>query len=266
MRDVEQGNNQQLPVIPQVLVANADELSKLVAIVIQNGYGQLNLNLGCPYPMATNKGRGTGLLENADQLKNVLEVLFGEYDLKVSVKLRSGLNDHETCMERLSLINSFPFEKVIFHARTADQMYKGKADAAVFGRFKAGCDHPVVYNGDLFSLKDYLHLKELFPKQKEWMLGRGILMNPFLPKQIKDGNELVSGKNEQLLEFHDLIFQQYAESMDDKGHILNKMQQFWIYFSENFSEPRKVLKIISKTKKLEDYQKNVVKAFNQFLS
>ncbi|MGQ8335637.1 tRNA-dihydrouridine synthase [Sunxiuqinia sp. A32] len=261
LKDTSKINNQNIPVIPQVLVANTDELGQLMTIIKSNEYKEINLNLGCPYSMATKKGRGTGLLENTKELEAVLDMLFSDSSFKISIKLRSGLNEPTTCFDRIDLINSFPFEKVIFHPRTAKQMYKGKADMNVFEEFKAACNHPIVYNGDIFELDDFKRLKQKFPEQNEWMLGRGILMNPFLPEQINNVNVNESEKYDRLLKFHNLLFKHYSDSLDTGGHVLNKMQQFWIYFSESFSQPRKALKIIKKTKNINQYSINVQQIF-----
>ena len=45
----------------------------------------------------------------------------------------------------------------------------------------------VCYNGDIFTVDNYNNLVKEFPKVKKVMLGRGILANPGLIGEIKDG-------------------------------------------------------------------------------
>jgi tRNA-dihydrouridine synthase len=89
------------------------------------------------------------------------------------------------------------------------------------------------------------------------MMGRGILMNPFLPTEIKKIEITPKEKLEKLKEFHQLIFKYYSETMDNEGNVLNKMKQFWIYFSYNFPEQRKSFKLINKANRLIKYQSAV---------
>jgi tRNA-dihydrouridine synthase B len=48
--------------------------------------------------------------------------------------------------------------------------------------------------------------------------------------------------------------------MDNEGNALNKMQQFWIYFSHNFKNQKKVFKAIKKSKNMRKYREESTKA------
>ena len=64
--------------------------------------------------------------------------------------------------------------------------------------FKEGFEksrHSVCYNGDIFRRKDYDRLVKEYPDLDKIMMGRGIMMNPFLMEEIADGtSQKVSGK------------------------------------------------------------------------
>ncbi|QIA09848.1 tRNA-dihydrouridine synthase [Draconibacterium halophilum] len=62
IREIIPENNTQSRVIPQLLAKDATEMEFLTAHLTDLGYTELNLNLGCPYPMVTNRGKGSGLL------------------------------------------------------------------------------------------------------------------------------------------------------------------------------------------------------------
>ena len=78
LREVFPENNGSLPVVPQVLFSDQAELFDLVNILIDYGYQEINLNLGCPYPMATNKGRGAAWLEKPEALNEILQQLYAK--------------------------------------------------------------------------------------------------------------------------------------------------------------------------------------------
>ena len=93
-----------------------------------------------------------------------------------------------------------------------------------------------------------------FQNTLHFMLGRGVLMNPFLPAQIKNTPFTDTEKRSKLIEFHALLLDAYLDTMDNPGNALNKMKQFWIYFCHNFTQSKKGLKIIGKAKNLQTYQ------------
>src|SRR5665811_308575 len=60
-------NNPQKKVVPQVLPKDANEIIFLSKVLEDAGYNEINLNLGCPYPMVTNREKGAGLLPHPDK-------------------------------------------------------------------------------------------------------------------------------------------------------------------------------------------------------
>ncbi len=252
-RDVLPENNQGIPVVPQVLCANVDELRLLADELKQLNYSSVNLNLGCPYPMATKRGRGTGLLENDEMLRAVLDCLFSDYDFQVSVKFRSGLVDDQVIFKEIDTLAAYPFSQLIFHPRTAKQMYKGQADRDLFVRLASEMNRPLVYNGDLVNTGDLDAIQQAVAGQHHWMIGRGVLINPLLVNQLK-GEEFSDAQELSLkAQFHQLLLDNYREVLQDDGHVLLKMKQYWSYFSQSFENPAKVFKPIKKATKLARY-------------
>jgi tRNA-dihydrouridine synthase len=119
----------------------------------------------------------------------------------------------------------------------------------------------LVYNGNIFSIDDFRECQQKFPETDIWMLGRGILMNPFLPAEIKNIEIQAKEKLEKLKEFHQLVFKYYSESMDNEGNALNKMKQFWIYFSYNFNNQGKTYKVIKKASTMKNYKRESGRIF-----
>lgn len=265
LRDVFPENNTDLPVVPQILFSDVDELIDLVSILIDYGYTEINLNLGCPYPMVTNKGRGAAWLTQAADLEQVLTHLFNrDFKVQFTVKMRSGINDPHESDQIFEVLNKFPLGEVIFHPRTADQLYNGKANPQIYVEAQKLVRHPLIYNGDINSVDDLLVLKELLPEQDTWMIGRGLLSNPFLARQLK-GEEFSRIEMRGTLElFHQKMFERYSMRLDGMGHILMKMTQFWEYFAESFDNPHKALKLVKKSKNLQKYNAAVAEIFRNY--
>ena len=256
-REILPENNEEIPVVPQILCSNTKELKQLATEIKNFGYKKINLNLGCPYPMATKRGRGTGLLENPSELKEVLDSLFTDYDFVVSAKLRSGLKDDQTIFNQAELLNTYPFEKLIFHPRTAQQMYKGHANRQLFVALTKLVKVPLVYNGDILSSNDIDEITKLVPEQNDWMIGRGILSNPFLPDELEGISFTKEQKLEKLTQFHSEILENHINTWSDHGIALKKMEQFWSYFSHSFENGRKLHKAAKKATSIEKYRQGI---------
>lgn len=262
LKEVFPENNTGIPAVPQVLFSDQSELFWLVKILQDQGYGEINLNLGCPYPMATNRGRGAAWLEKPQELNEILSRLFEEMpDVKFSVKMRCGMDNAQNIASVLEVLNHFPLLEVIYHPRTASQMYTGKADAQLFVKALCQVKHPMVYNGDIFSVADLQALKTIMPDQHLWMTGRGLLMNPSLALKLNGKTIEEQSEKKKLKEFHDRLMEEYASRLQGSGHLLAKMGQFWVYFSESFDNPHKAMKRIKKAASLIKYNAAVAEIF-----
>jgi len=265
LREVFPENNSSMHVVPQILFSDAAEMFDLVAILLEYGYSEINLNLGCPYPMATNKGRGSAWLEKPDALSALLQQLFEKnFQAKLSVKMRTGLTNENDATAIFEVLNQFPIEEVIFHPRTASQMYEGKANPSLFAAAVSTVKHPLIYNGDIDSVAYFQELKALLPEQHNWMIGRGLLVNPELALQLKGEILELKQLRIRMREFHDQLLEAYSARLDGNGHILMKMNQFWSYFSESFENPHKAMKLVKKSSNLLKYNAAVTEIFRNY--
>lgn len=265
LREVFSENNESLPVIPQVLFSDQAELFDLVSILIDYGYEEINLNLGCPYPMATNKGRGAAWLEKPEDLKEILQQLYSKgFPSKFSVKMRAGMTNDQDAQAIFGILNQFPLEELIFHPRTASQMYDGKANPQLFVEAISVVKHPMVYNGDISSAADFQEIQTLLPEQNSWMIGRGLVTNPALAAQLK--GEVFESKalRIKMREFHDQLLEGYSARLQGDGHIVMKMSQFWAYFSQSFENPHKAMKLVKKSSSLLKYNAAVTEIFKNY--
>ena len=63
-RDISPEENEGLNVLPQALTRDPEQLSAWLYYVSECGYPCADLNLGCPSPTVTRRGRGSGLLHD----------------------------------------------------------------------------------------------------------------------------------------------------------------------------------------------------------
>lgn len=264
-RDIVPENNLRLPV-PQILPANAKEALELTRRIVGLGvYNEININMGCPYPMVTGKGKGCALLQKPEEVSDILDVLMRFYGrtINFSVKMRCGLNDFNEILNVVEVLNEYPIRHVILHPRIGKQLYKGDPDLSYLQTVYDKIKHPLYYNGDIFSLDDYNTLIVRYPWLQGVMLGRGVLRNPLLPEEIKTGEVLGIEQRLGLFnDFHQALINENQKILSGDGHLLNKMMSYLPYFYMFNDERKKAYKKVKKSKGMLAYREGM----SEFLS
>ena len=263
-KDILPENNTSLEVIPQIITNDVDVFLFVSKYVQELGYKELNWNLGCPYPMVTKRGMGSGLISDADKINSILHKIHNESDIIVSMKMRMGYDTPEEILEVLPILDTYPLKNIAIHARIGKQLYKGGTNLEAFQRCLDNSNHKMYYNGDITSVSAFKTLKERFPSIDHWMIGRGLIADPFLPSMIKnDTTEYPKNRIEIFKEFHDRIFEEYDAALSGPTPIKMKMLGFWEYFSKSFENPQKTYKKIKKAGNIKAYQVAVKEIINQ---
>lgn len=257
-RDLLPENNQELELIPQIITNDADEFLFVSKYVRALGYKELNWNLGCPYPMVTKCGMGSGLISNAQKIDNILDRVHSESDILVSMKMRLGYDTTEEILDVMPVLEKYPIKNIAIHARIGKQLYKGGVH---LDAFEACINHSklkLYYNGDITTVAKFKEMQLRFPTINHWMIGRGLIANPFLPSMIKNNTEEYPANKITLFkDFHQTLFDGYSQSLSGATHILLKMHHLWEYFCVIFINPPKVYKKIKKTKTIKNYEEAV---------
>lgn len=262
IRDVLPENNPKLPVVPQILSKSAEEFTALANYLHGFGYETVNWNLGCPFPVVAKKKRGSGMLPFTEEIHAFLDHACSHLKPRLSIKLRLGWHDPDDIFRLIPILNTYPVEEVILHPRTGLQRYEGPVDIDAFEKCLPLITCPVVYNGDICSLEDFRRLSERFPGLKRWMLGRGCIANPFLPREIKSPNERSPDKIVKMKTFHIALFEAYSDLLAGPSHVMNKMKGYWQYFSCLFEDCGKAVKRIKKMRRPDLYLEEVNRFFN----
>jgi len=257
-RDLQPKNNTTIQVIPQVMTCSAEEFIFAAAYVQSLGYKELNWNLGCPYPMVTNKGMGSGLIKDPDKIDRILDQVHSQTDIIVSMKMRMGYDHSREILDVFPVLSKYPIKNVGIHARIGAQLYQGGVDLEGFQRCLDHCDQQVYFNGDITSVKVFESLAERFPRIDHWMLGRGLIADPFLPSMIKDQTCLYpDNKVEIFSKYLDTLFTAAEKKLTGEKAVIRKMLSYWEYFANQFPNPNKVIKKIKKAKTYQVYDEAV---------
>ena len=261
-RDILPENNDTLEVIPQIITNDAEEFLFVAKYVQQFGYKELNWNLGCPYPMVAKCGMGSGLISNTSQIEHILKRVHNETDIIVSMKMRMGYENPTEILDVFPILEQYPIKNIAIHARIGKQLYKGGVDLDSFQKCLDTSKQKIYYNGDITSVAKFKELQERFPSIDHWMIGRGLIADPFLPSMIKnDTTEYPKNRLEIFEAFHDEIYREYDAYLQGPTPIRMKMLGFWEYFSESFSNPQKTFKKIKKAGNSKNYEAAVKEIF-----
>ena len=283
---------------PQILSTDAEEILRFAKQCKELGYKEINLNMGCPFPRVANKKRGSGLLPYPDKVETMLEGVFEHIgDMKFSVKCRLGYFNPEEIDAIIPIFNRFPLSELIIHPRIGKQLYKGEADVEHFAALIPYINAPLVYNGDIFSVESYERIRgvicgglrvkpamtpieETSPKSviagedpqspalKGYMLGRGILANPFLAEDIKTLDCFVvpprNDAKRRIERLHAYVLDLYEDRLHHAGgspKVLGRMKELWSYLMYSFDEPQDIWRKIKKINALKEYEEAVETIF-----
>jgi tRNA-dihydrouridine synthase B len=216
-------------VIPQILGNEAGEfvlLCNYLSDVL--GYTEVNWNLGCPIRGIVNKKRGCGILPYPELIHRLLEEIIPSISLKISVKLRLGLNSPDEFPAVMEVLNQFPLSNITLHPRIGVQQYEGSVLLDDFERMLPLIQHQLIYNGDIHTYDNFLSISNRFPAISSFMLGRGVFHNPFLPEMIRDRKSSLPSGTEQ--RFYNYYMELEDATKAEKQYWISKMKEYWKYF------------------------------------
>jgi tRNA-dihydrouridine synthase len=136
-------------------------------------------------------------------------------------------------------------------------MYTGAVDLDTFELCLPLLNLPVTYNGDIFDYTSFIKLRDRFKTVSRWLIGRGILANPFLPEILRSGKETISQPVERLKKFHNELFEGYRAELSGSSHLVDKMKGYWLYFFRSFENGEALFKKIKKVTTVKKYEELV---------
>ena len=241
LRAIAPENNAGVPCIPQLLTHDAELFLWAAQELADLGYGEVNLNTGCPSGTVTAKGRGSGMLRDLDALRAFLDTIFAASPLPVSIKTRIGFYDPAEWPAILAVFRDYPVKELTIHPRTRQEFYKGGVHMDCFA-LAAESGLPLTFNGNLFSPADCTELLAQYPDMP-LMIGRGLVANPALGRQLHGGP---AATHDELRAYHDALLAEYSREYPvDTVH--SRMREHMKYLSCCFADSHKALKAIRKS-------------------
>ena len=165
----------------------------------------IDINMGCPVPKVAIKSQaGSALLKNPEKIREIVSAVVNSVDVPVTVKIRSGWDSKSiNAVEVAKICEEAGASAITVHGRTRSQGYTGKVDLDIIKRVKEAVSIPVIGNGDIIDIESAKKMFE-YTKCDAIMIGRGVLGNPWLIKQLdsyfKDGSIIEKPTCEEKIE------------------------------------------------------------------
>jgi len=179
------------PIALQIFGSDIDTMANAARVADkETNCDIIDINMGCPVNKVIKTGAGSALMKNEDLAVEIARTVVENSSKPVTVKMRLGYDCSR--MNYLSLakrLEEVGVSAIALHARTRTQMYEGKADWSHIKLLHNELKIPVIGNGDIKTLDDYISHKD---DCDAIMIGRALVGNPFLIKEINDyeeGNE-----------------------------------------------------------------------------
>jgi tRNA-dihydrouridine synthase len=272
-------------IVPQIMSSKVDTFCWAAKEMASFGYNEVNLNLGCPAATVTNSGKGSGLLRDTDYLDELLEGIFDglkDEPISISIKTRLGFSGEKESEELMKIFARYPAKELTIHARVREDFYKGALRLEAFDKAvqiyrENGGKADICYNGDITSpvsggsitniehdLPDEivtdgrnnidtisrLCALSCYNEISSIMIGRGLLTNPALARELSGGVALTAPELKSYLQ---KLYEGYETYIPEERNVIFKLLEHWAFLDVHFADSEKYIKAIRKSRSKGEY-------------
>lgn len=177
-------SEEERPLAIQVYGSDPERMADAAQLVEEIGADIVDINMGCPANKVLKGCAGAALMGDPGLAARIVRAVRHRVGIPVTVKFRVGLDDRRANYIELGRIcQEEGADAVALHARTARQMFRGRADWDRIRRLKEALSIPVSGNGDVETPEDAMELWSATACDAV-MIGRAAVMNPWIFRQI----------------------------------------------------------------------------------
>lgn len=227
------------PVIVQLLGSDISAMADNAQRVTELGAPGIDINFGCPSKCVNKNDGGAILLKDPHRLYDIVhavrEQVAAEYP--VSAKIRLGFDDTSLALENAQAVAEAGASFVTVHARTRKDGYTAPARWEWLARIRQALEIPVVANGDINSVEDYLRCIDVSGCE-QIMIGRGAIARPDLARQIvahRQGSETAELDWPEVKTMLGGLAVELQDHIKDR-YILPRIKQWLVHLKRQYDE------------------------------
>jgi tRNA-dihydrouridine synthase B len=259
-------SDEERPLSIQIYGSDPERMGAAADIVEELAPDVCDINMGCPANKVLKGCAGAALMGDLPLAREIVRSVRRRLSIPLTVKFRLGLDDGR--MNFLDLGRMCEDEgvaAVAMHARTARQMYTGRADRQRIAELKRHLTIPVVGNGDVATPDDAL---ELFRETgcDAVMIGRATMTNPWIFRQIADRLDGGAPREATLEERRDLMLTHFSAieaTAHDPREALHKLRTMTGWYTSGLPHGRALRIRISELQTPSDFRDAVVGFFDR---
>ena len=245
-RELPPADREAFTAVPQVLTKVPEDFLWAAQVCADRGYGEVNLNVGCPSGTVVSKGKGSGMLRSPEELDRFLDAVFSASPLPISVKTRLGLENPEDFVGILEIFNRYPIRELTVHPRVRKDFYKEPVREEWFRYAYENSRIPLCYNGNIITRAQADGIADTYPGVEAVMIGRALVGDP--------GMLCPAGTTGKILkQFHDELVEEYIRVFGSQRNAMFRMKENWSLLHKRFEDTDRLWKKLRKTTDYGEY-------------
>ena len=226
------------PISIQIYGRDAVHMAEAARVVEAIGADVCDINMGCPANKILRGCSGCALMGDLDLARDIVRTVRRAVSIPLSVKFRLGLDDdRRNFLELARICEGEGVDVVAMHARTARQMFGGRADWSEIALLKRTLSIPVVGNGDIVVAEDAVRMLAETGCDGV-MIGRASMKNPWIYRQAAD---LLAGRlpyEPTVKDRHDVIRDHFdmVTMQEEPVFALHKLRTFTGWYTHGLAD------------------------------
>lgn len=245
----------------QILTTTRAQTIDSLNVIKSIGVNHVDLNLGCPSKKVNSHGGGAFLMSNLEDLEKVVMTIRDNFKGSFTTKIRVGYRDDSKFEDAIKLLEGCGVDAITIHARTRDELYKGRANWDYIERAVAITEVPIIANGDVWTLDDIIEMRKRTGCHGI-MFGRSAMKTPWLAKVWKLYKEgIISNEDEALLQLRTLLIPVYYKKLEEtyrkngmeENFIFRRLKAVSRYLFEDYEDGESVKSFLMRTKSIDEF-------------
>jgi nifR3 family TIM-barrel protein len=255
------------PLAIQIYGSDASVMAEAAVMVEEMGADICDINMGCPANKVLKGCAGAALMGDLALAEEIVSTVRRSISIPLTVKFRLGLDDRRHNYVDLGRVcQDHGVAAVAMHARTAKQMFTGRADWSRIARLKEALSIPVIGNGDVQTADDALEMLATTGCDGV-MIGRAATKNPWIFRQIEARLSGGGVPEPTLSDRRDLILDHFrlVARREPERYALHKLRKFTGWYTHGLPHGRKLRQQINQLPDVPTFLRAVESFFEQVL-